>query len=623
MKINTLLLLIILFLVNISLVSAAHYVIGRVNNALDLTLANDHTVVLWNPSIGLTDNLTDIIGPNGNSGQDNLYMFDCELLNNGCQIGDSLKIKVTNSGNNYISEDSLVTITGAGYDLASEITLNSPPNTTLNIPENLSNFSKSVIFNCSATDLDSNLVNITLYGNWGSGWHENETKFLTGNSNSTTFTKYLEEGTYLWACSSEDNLSISSFSSKNRTINIDNTSPAIYSITLNQSYTCGTSEAIRVNCTTNDSFLGIDKVIIEAIKPSGRENFTTNQIAQDVYFSDIIVDEEGIWKFNCIANDTAGNSQNLSSSEIESHSSKADLIINLENINFSDLNPIENKEITIEALILNNGCQAANNFIVGFYENDPDPDGIQIDNNKTISINQRSNQIVNVSWSAKIGPTNIFVLTDINNSIDEDNKTNNKNNKTIEVGAWQNYYGNLSSNKILGNSELYNLSMWINESTSTGNIFVADKESIINWASLQAIGKNTTGQETTDDFNDIDSIFSMGSFSDSISNIFTTDGNTPKEKDNFIIHSITMEEVPVINSTNTSNFITGILWDTFYDLNGEFDQIENEKLVFVTKINKNTQGSYGAYDYEIKIPARLREQDNTDSSELYFYYELI
>jgi hypothetical protein len=69
------------------LVSAAHYIIGYVEDALDGTLANEHTIVLWNPSrADIDDNLTDIIGPNGNSGVDNTYMIYCERLDSGCQI---------------------------------------------------------------------------------------------------------------------------------------------------------------------------------------------------------------------------------------------------------------------------------------------------------------------------------------------------------------------------------------------------------------------------------------------------------------------------------------------------------------------------------------------------------
>ena len=107
-------------------VSSAHYVIGVVNDARDGTLANMHEVVLWNKVNGINDNLTDIIGPNGNSNQDNMYLFDCELLNTPCGVGDELMIKVYDNGDNYVSSVLSLNVTGAGYDLVDNITMNSP-----------------------------------------------------------------------------------------------------------------------------------------------------------------------------------------------------------------------------------------------------------------------------------------------------------------------------------------------------------------------------------------------------------------------------------------------------------------------------------------------------------------
>jgi hypothetical protein len=45
-------------------------------------------------------------------------------------------------------------------------------------------------------------------------------------------------------------------------------------------------------------------------------------------------------------------------------------------------------------------------------------------------------------------------------------------------------------------------------------------------------------------------------------------------------------------------------------------------LVFAAKINKGMQGAYGVYDYELRVPARLREYNDADKNELYFYYDL-
>lgn len=119
-------------ILELSFVSSAHFVVGRVNEALDGTSPNDLEIVLWNYNNGLQDNLTDIVGSAGNSGQSNLYMVDCELLETACQMGDIISIKIFDNGDGgyFNSEEVNVTITGAGFDLAENLTLNSPPNIT-------------------------------------------------------------------------------------------------------------------------------------------------------------------------------------------------------------------------------------------------------------------------------------------------------------------------------------------------------------------------------------------------------------------------------------------------------------------------------------------------------------
>ncbi|MBD3253355.1 hypothetical protein GF386_06485 [Candidatus Pacearchaeota archaeon] len=129
MRFNFFPILVIILLV-IPLVSAAHYIVGIVNDALDGTLAEDHEVVLWNPNNGINDNVTDTIGVNGNSKTNNIYMIDCELLNESCVIGDNLSIRVINNGDGYITGVVNATVTSAGYDIAPNLTLNSPPNLT-------------------------------------------------------------------------------------------------------------------------------------------------------------------------------------------------------------------------------------------------------------------------------------------------------------------------------------------------------------------------------------------------------------------------------------------------------------------------------------------------------------
>lgn len=134
---------IVVVLLLIQMCSAAHYIVGYVENAKDGTSPNGKSVILWNPEIGIEENVSDIIGPSGNSRTSGIYMIDCELLGSGCNITNTLTLKVINNGDNYISEEKNVTVGGFGYDVVGNITLNSPPNITevyveddLTFPEN-------------------------------------------------------------------------------------------------------------------------------------------------------------------------------------------------------------------------------------------------------------------------------------------------------------------------------------------------------------------------------------------------------------------------------------------------------------------------------------------------------
>jgi len=132
MKSSLFLVLFAVFLVLLvsPMLNAAHYITGQVNDSYDGEAANGHEVVLWNSETGTSDNLTDVIGPEGNSGQDNTYMIDCELLDNGCSVGDTLKIRVFDTGDGYITGNVSLNVTGAGYDVAPGLRLNSFPNVT-------------------------------------------------------------------------------------------------------------------------------------------------------------------------------------------------------------------------------------------------------------------------------------------------------------------------------------------------------------------------------------------------------------------------------------------------------------------------------------------------------------
>jgi hypothetical protein len=210
----------------------------------------------------------------------------------------------------------------------------------------------------------------------------------------------------------------------------------------------------------------------------------------------------------------------------------------------------------------------------------------------------------------------IYVVVDFYDGFTEFDEENNFGNKNVSVGAWQFFYGDINQESkfaLAGSGEIVT---WNISSFDRGSIFVADSESIISWNDLTALGKNLIDGDTVDDFSNVDSLLSMIGFEDSISNLYLG------EETNFSVFGKIINEVPITNSTNNSNFVTGILWDGGDDEgNYEFDVGDSEDLIFVTKLNENSQGAYGVYDYELRVPAKLREYAG-EESEVVFYVEL-
>jgi hypothetical protein len=180
------------------------------------------------------------------------------------------------------------------------------PVVSLNSPANNGNLSSvTVTFNCSVTD--SAISNVTLYGNW-SGWHSNETKSLTGSSNSTTFSKTISANAfYSWNCYSCDTSNNCNFSSSNKTFLIDTIKPIIYLISpSNDSEISNTSQIFRINVTDNFNIKNCSLYVDDDLEDT--EDDIDN--ASAFSFSSLSLDgsSSGVsynWYVNC--SDFAGN----------------------------------------------------------------------------------------------------------------------------------------------------------------------------------------------------------------------------------------------------------------------------------------------------------------------------
>ncbi len=298
-----------------------------------------------------------------------------------------------------------------------------------------------------------------------------------------------------------------------------------------------------------------------------------------------------------------------------------DLVIKSEWITFNESNLEENHNITINVTIANYGGTNATNAVVQFFDGDPDNGGVQINGNKSVNVTAGSNTTTYVIWQPSIGVHNIYVLVDpplaTNGSIIELNESNNIANTTVQVVAWHYIVGNVTGDLEVADSS-YNITFrWAELRTNNTNIYAADSDSNINWDELAAISKNTTGGYTGDDFEEIDTRLGTSGFLDSVNATFTSNGQ-PRAYSNFTVYGKAILDVPVVNTTNTSAFVTGILWD-YGDGGVEYNG--SQDIVFITKTNLNTTGAYGRYDFELKIPAQLRGYVSPDN-EVALYLEL-
>ncbi|MBW2990730.1 hypothetical protein KY348_03430, partial [Candidatus Woesearchaeota archaeon] len=300
-----------------------------------------------------------------------------------------------------------------------------------------------------------------------------------------------------------------------------------------------------------------------------------------------------------------------------------DLVITSGNISFNDTSPEEGTNITMYANVYNLGGGVAYNVTVQFWKGDPDSGGTQINGNKTISaLSNGANFTLNITYNTSIGNNNIFVVVDpplaTNGSIDEENESNNKDNNSFLVSLYHVYAGNTTA-VIDMEKQSINISMyqWNVSNASGSNLFVTDIEASPDFNNLQAISRDTSNNSVGDDFEEIDTAISSTNYSDSVNNTYTINGN-PIATRTFVSFSKVINNVPIINSTNTSNFQTGIIWDKS-DGNNEYNGTQD--LLFITEINKQKQGSQGIYDFEIKVPALLRNY-NAAGTSVAFYAEI-
>ena len=288
-----------------------------------------------------------------------------------------------------------------------------------------------------------------------------------------------------------------------------------------------------------------------------------------------------------------------------------DFVITTGNITFNNTAPIENETILVNATVFNLGqLNVTGNVTVQFWLGNPSGGGTQIGGNHILEgLSVGESKTVTTIHNAIIGINQLYVIIDpplaTNGTYPESNESNNIANRDFWVGLFEVFAGGAESNLHISDANIVTAFSWEQADTNGSNVFVVDSDSSISFTALRAIGRNATDGTDTgqDDFEEIDIRLNTTMLNDSVNRTFTSSGS-PHGLRNISAYKRTIIDVPITNTTNTTSFVTGILWDSssggaFY--NGSQD------IVFMTLMNQSQIGQFGIYDYEIKVPAKLRD----------------
>lgn len=277
---------------------------------------------------------------------------------------------------------------------------------------------------------------------------------------------------------------------------------------------------------------------------------------------------------------------------------RTDLVV--ENVSYSVSQTVQNQEVKFIANISNPGSEnLTSNF--NFTERKYNGSDFVFNDSqlKTAEIKRDSSKLVNFTFTAGIGLYNYSIESDTENEISETNESNNFRSKEFEVSSYQIFYGDMNLVYKLGSSESSaSINDW-NREMPSGNLYYADEEASYSLENLMPL--NESG-----DLSDADTALRISSNPDSM--VKTYDANDDGFADETKCYSIidrNVCDVPVVNSTNSSNFVTGILYDSDDGMGYDGSQ----DLIFVTEAyNETRQGFYGEYVYESRVPSTLSNQ---------------
>jgi len=315
------------------------------------------------------------------------------------------------------------------------------------------------------------------------------------------------------------------------------------------------------------------------------------------------------WQVNCT--DQAGNSAGSPLRKL--NATYPDLMLSDNDIIFAARRPVEGEAQEIIVTVHNIGDANASGVVVKFYQDS------KAFYNASVFVKAKSSVDVSGSWIAKVGIHKISVELDppsqTGGIIPEINETNNRGNITIYIPSFQIFYGSLLGELLLDINDNSSIVKWANLSNLLGNIYIADSDSSISWPHLTALGQDTNKMTRMVDFALVDKALNLTGLNDSINRTYTLNGAI-RTTQSFMIYDANISAVPIIDSTNSSKFVTGLLWDSSDGLN---HYNGSQDLVFVGSVGHNG-GFYGKYDYEVRIPGNLRRYKSPNNYDTVTFY---
>jgi hypothetical protein len=490
-----------------------------------------------------------------------------------------------------------------------DILLQRPPNATWDN-------GGEIIFNFSLSEPHPD--HCELWGNFTGAWKRNETLASPQYGANNEFDAInMSDGFYIWNVWCNDSAGNYAWNNTNWTVWVDTHAPTI-DLIAPKNNTNLTTRDVNFNFTTSDNIdlnMTCNLTIDNQVNVSGI-NATSGS------YTIVLVEglSLGMHNWSVLCWDDALNYNQ--SPTWWFNITPPDLAISADLINFSTATLEENVNITINATVLNIGSLDLTNVVVRFYErklNDVVSGYTQLNGDKTIDISANTNGTVGINWTPKIGDYEILVAVDPDNAISESDELNNNASKNITVSLYHTLYGNTTGRLSIADAEALSIYAWTVTNSTASNLFVADSDSSISWTALYPLSRNTTHDFQYEDFDELDITMGSENLTDSINTTYFYGGSLAGTE-NYTVFKRVLNDTPVVNSTNTSSYTTGILWDSsdlsILEYNGTQD------VIFITKVMETSQGAFADVEYEMKIPAYLRRYLTATTDSVTFYAEL-